>query len=594
MNASHHPIRNTILFATVALLVACAADPGGHARKAEPPPQADSAHAGRQVEEIVVTAAERSERGRPAPHVIADAVSVAGSAVTMQQELAALPHTSAVLHPGESYPEFDASPIRVTRDTPVSTFSIDVDTAAWANIRRMLESGVLPGPDAVRIEEMINYFDYAWTRPAPGEDFAVHVERARSPFHSGRELMLVGIVAEDPPETRAVARNLVLLVDTSGSMRSPDKLPLLQRSMRLLVPQLGADDRVSIVTYAGNAGVALEPTPGNQHARILRTIDQLGAGGSTHGSAGIEAAYALARESFIEGGANRVILATDGDFNVGLSHPNQLESLISRHRAGGIGLTVLGFGTGNYQDTIAQRLAQKGDGIAAYIDSIGEARKVLVDELDSQLISIARDVKIQIEFNPAQVAEYRLLGYETRGLSREDFDDDSVDAGDVGAGHVVTALYEITRGDSDARSTRPLRYAPTHETHGEPTPSSRRDELAHLRLRWKAVRADADDFDPPSRLLERAIAATDVPPFDRASNDFRFAAAVAGFGEQLRGGRRSGAFDLAEIERVARAARGEDPLGERAEFLSLVRTGAALQGESLPVAVQGELARAQR
>ena len=469
----------------------------------------------------------------------------------------ALPH-------GEDYPELDPAGVRTVATDPVSTFSMDVDTAAYSNVRRLLEQGMTPPVEAVRIEEMVNYFRYDHARPRAGEGFALTTEVAPSPTHADRHLLMVGLSAEVPEARLDRPRNLVLLVDTSGSMQSPDKLPLLQRAFGLLVDQLDEDDRISLVAYAGRAGVVLEPTPGNERTRILGALERLAAGGSTHGSAGISTAYALAREHFDADGVNRVILATDGDFNVGVSDPDDLVDLIDRQRHSGIGLTVLGFGSGNYDDATAQALAQHGDGIAAYIDGLAGARRVLVDQLDAQLHTVARDARIQVEFNPARVAEYRLLGYETRAMAREDFEDDAVDAGDIGAGHQVTALYEIALVGSGGERVRPLRYA-----QDEARPTDLGDELAHVRVRWLAPR---DDADATGGRIERPVLASRVQTdLADASADLRFAAAVAGLGELLRGGRHAGDLDYETVTRLAREARGEDPRGDRGAFLGLVR-----------------------
>lgn len=478
---------------------------------------------------------------------------------------------------GETYPDLAPAGVRSVADDPVSTFSMDVDTAAYTNVRRLLQQGSTPPVEAVRIEEMLNYFRYDHPRPAPGAGFALRTEIAPSPAHPDRHLLMVGLSAEAPAARTDRPRNLVLLVDTSGSMHSPDKLPLLQRALRLLVAQLDADDSVALVTYAGHAGVVLEPTPGDEQARIGAAIDRLTAGGSTHGSAGLSTAYALAREHFREDGVNRVMLATDGDFNVGVSDPDALEDLVDRQRASGIGLTVLGFGRGNYDDATAQALAQHGDGIAAYIDGLAEARRVLVDQLDAQLHTVARDARIQIEFNPARVAEYRLIGYETRAMAREDFEDDAVDAGDVGAGHQVTALYELALVGSGGERVRPLRYGDAHDDAPIADDATRlTDELAHVRVRWLAPRDGNAEGAGQGGRIERALHASDVrTDLDGASTDLRFAAAVAGLGELLRGGRHAGSLDYATITELARTSRGEDPDGERGAFLGLVRLAEA-------------------
>jgi Ca-activated chloride channel family protein len=362
--------------------------------------------------------------------------------------------------------------------------------------------------------------------------------------------------------------NLVFLIDTSGSMDQPDKLPLVKESLRQLVPQLRAQDRVSIVVYAGAAGLVLPPTPGDRQGEILAGLERLQAGGSTNGGAGIELAYAMAKQTFVQDGVNRVILATDGDFNVGTIDQGALETLVADRRKSGIALSTLGFGQGNYNDAMAERLADFGDGNHAYIDTLREARKVLVEEMQSTLLSIARDAKIQIEFNPAQVAEYRLIGYENRVLANEDFANDKVDAGDIGAGHEVTALYELTPVGSDAARLPPLRYAGA-EANGKPAASGH--EIAHLRLRYKRPGADA------SRLIETPILRAQLEA--EAGPSLRFAAAVAAYADALRGGTQMSGWEWDDIAAAARQAQGTDRWGQRAEFLQLLGAARAVTGE---------------
>lgn len=469
----------------------------------------------------------------------------------------------------EAYAHFDTNPVHLVSASPVSTFAIDVDSASYANVRRLLNEGILPRHDAVRVEEMINYFSY--TYPAPAErdaPFAVHTEIGPSPWHPGRHLLQVGIKGYEVAEADLPPANLVFLIDVSGSMHSPDKLGLLKASLKMLARRLSSEDRLAIAVYAGAAGTVLESTPGSERARILSAIEALSAGGSTNGGAGIRLAYALAAQGFIQDGINRVILATDGDFNVGTTDTEALKNLVEEKRASGVALTVLGFGSGNYNDALMQELAQIGDGNAAYIDTLNEARKVLVEEIGGTLNIIARDVKVQIEFNPAAVAEYRLIGYETRHLNREDFNNDAVDAGDIGAGHTVTALYEIALAGSAGTLVDPLRYG----QDASPTRSGA-NELAFLKLRYKLPSSQA------SRLITRAIERSSmIGDLARTSDNYRFAAAVAGFGQILRGGQYTGEFDLAATAHLAARARGEDAEGYRGEFLHLVRTAEALSG----------------
>lgn len=468
----------------------------------------------------------------------------------------------------ENYAAFEDNGIRLASETPVSTFSIDVDTGAYSNMRRFLNRGQLPPADAVRTEELLNYFDYAYPRADNGHPFSVYTEIAPSPFQAGRHLVHIGIQADVPAGARPAA-NLVFLVDVSGSMQGPDKLDLLKTSLKLLTRQLQADDRIALVVYAGASGVVLEPTPGNAHAQIEAALARLQAGGGTNGGAGIEQAYALARQHFIDGGINRILLATDGDFNVGISDFSALKALVERERQSGIALSTLGFGGGNYNDHLLEQLADAGNGNHAYIDTLNEARKVLVDELSATLQTVAADVKIQLEFNPAVVSEYRLIGYENRMLAREDFNNDRVDAGEIGAGHSVTALYEISFVDSGAHSVDPLRYRTQDSTPGASVALA--NELGWLKLRYKSPGTDS------SVLLEQPLVRSAVvDSVDSTTERFRFAAAVAGFGQLLRANQRLGALDHDALLALANAAKGNDPFGYRAEFINLVRTAQAL------------------
>ncbi|MCP1375021.1 vWA domain-containing protein [Dyella lutea] len=456
----------------------------------------------------------------------------------------------------EHYTPRDSNPVRLASEQPVSTFGLDVDTGSYTNVRRMLEAGQLPPADAVRAEEFINYFDYGYAPPDDrSQPFSVTTEMAPAPWNRQRQLLLIGVQGYRVPASAIPAANLVFLVDTSGSMDEPDKLPLLKASLKQLVTKLRRQDRVAIVTYAGSAGVALPSTPGDRHATIDAAIDRLGAGGSTNGAAGIDLAYTEAEQGFMKDGVNRVILATDGDFNVGTVSEQALKTTIEDHRRSGVALTTLGFGQGNYNDAMAVMLADAGNGSHHYIDSLAEGRRVLVDEMSATLLTIAKDVKVQVEFNPAQVKEYRLIGYEKRVLRREDFNNDAVDSGDIGAGANVTALYEITPTGSAAARIDPLHYA---KPAGD---RSHRGELAFLRLRYKLPGHDR------STLIERPIAAQAA---HGASARLRFAAAVAAFADRLRGGRYLDGYDYAQISALARGARGNDPDGCRAGFVQLV------------------------
>ena len=469
---------------------------------------------------------------------------------------------------GSRFAEFAPNPVKVVAEEPVSTFSIDVDTASYAHLRASLNRGDLPHRDAVRIEELVNYFPYDYAPPeTPETPFATHVSLMPAPWNDATRLLHIGIKGYELARSTAPRANLVFLIDTSGSMDMPNKLPLLVRSFRLLLDALAPEDRVAIVTYAGSAGVALAPTPVSDRGTILASLEDLHAGGSTAGAAGIREAYRLAERHRVEDGVNRVILATDGDFNVGITDVGELEDYIARKRASGVFLSVLGFGTGNYNDALMQRLAQNGNGNAAYIDTLSEARKVLVEEAGSTLFPIAKDVKIQVEFNPAAVSEYRLIGFETRLLAREDFRDDKVDAGEIGAGHTVTALYEITPVGSGAERVAPLRYRP-----GDVEPAAQAgDEIAFLKIRYKLPDADT------STLIARPVTAAGAfRSVDAAPRDVRFSAAVAAFGQLLRGGRYTGEYGYDDVVALALGARGDDPFGYRNEFVALVRLARSL------------------
>jgi len=469
---------------------------------------------------------------------------------------------------GDEFTRFTESPVKVVAEEPVSTFSIDVDTASYSYVRRSLSDGYVPEPDAVRIEELINYFDYAYPAAASKEQpFRPTMQIYPTPWNPRTQLLQIGIKGYVPPASEDKASNLTFLLDTSGSMDEPDKLPLLKRAFALLVDQLSENDTVSIVVYAGSAGVVLEPTKASERAKILSALENLSAGGSTAGAEGIELAYRLAEQNKLTDGINRVILATDGDFNVGIDDPEDLETFIKAKRDEGIFLSVLGFGQGNLGDDTMQALAQNGNGMAAYIDSFKEAQKVLVEQIGGTLETIAKDVKIQVEFNPAVVSEYRLVGYETRALNREDFNNDKVDAGDIGAGHTVTAIYEITPAGSGAELVDPLRY----ETAQPTAPAAQADEYGFLKMRFKLPDEDT------SHLIEAPIGRDlAVDSLAAASEDARWAAAVAAFGQKLKGSNYSGTISWDEIERLAQGARGADVNGWRAEFVQLIGTAAAL------------------
>jgi Ca-activated chloride channel family protein len=525
--------------------------------------------------EIVVSGrrVSKQELTSVSPVVVMAAESYASPAPQMSGLMASAPAdvVGGVSESRNQFEHFDINPVKQVADEPVSTFSVDVDTASYSFARRILNQGELPPKDAVRVEEMINYFDYAW--PAPDSrkvPFEATVVVSDSPWNKGKRLVHIGIKGYEIERDSAPDANLVLLLDVSGSMTSPDKLPLAVKSMEMLLESLKPSDTVGIVVYAGAAGTVLEPTKVREKETILKALRSLTPGGSTAGAEGIERAYELAEKNFRKGGVNRILLATDGDFNVGISDTEQLKNFVERKREKGIFLSVLGFGDGNYRDELAQALAQNGNGVAAYIDTINEARKVLVEEATSSLFTIAKDVKLQVEFNPATVAEYRLVGYETRSLRREDFNNDAIDAGDVGAGHTVTAIYEITPVGSSARTVDEPRYSQNRRT------SERRgslDEYGFLKIRYKLPEENQ------SKLIDQRIPVSTGTPRGSIANEVRFSTAVAGFGQLLRGGAHTGSLTYEDVLGQAQTARGEDRFGYRAEFVQLVRKAEAEQRE---------------
>lgn len=490
----------------------------------------------------------------------ADRSTLAFTTQPIQEEI-----VQPIINNSEKYATLANNSTILTASEPVSTFSIDVDTGAYSNVRRFLQAGQLPPSDAVRVEEMLNYFSYDYPRTATTEQpFSVMTELGPTPWNENTQLLHVGLQGYIPENLDAQSANLVFLIDVSGSMDQPDKLGLLKSSISLLAHELDDSDTVSMVVYAGSSGTVLEPTPGDQHATIDRALSQLQAGGSTNGASGIQLAYELAAEHFIDEGVNRVILATDGDFNVGLSDTDALKKLIRQKRESGIALTTLGFGTGNYNDHLMEQLADTGNGSYAYIDTLGEARKVLVEELTATLSTIAKDVKIQVEFNPAVVSEYRLIGYTNRQLNNEDFNNDRVDAGDIGAGHSVTALYEIALLGSEGERHTPRRYG---RLDGDNQTTSKSDEIAELRLRFKMPGSSR------SSLISEIIK-TDQQKDTIAvtSDNFRFSASVAAFGQLLRDNDRLDEFDYEQTRDLAKAATGADTFGYRSEFIRLLDT----------------------
>ncbi len=500
-----------------------------------PPPPPPSPARDAAAERIVVTGA-RIAPGYPAPQPVQPVVD------------------------REEYSDVATNSVLAVAEEPVSTFSIDVDTASYAVARRYLNDGTLPPIDAIRAEEVINYFDYAYPLPETADaPFAASVTVTDTPWNDDTQLMHIGIQGYDIEMDERPRANLVFLMDVSGSMNSPDKLPLAVQGLKQMLPEMHPDDTISIVVYASASGVVLEPTPVSDRGRIEAALDSLSAGGSTAGGEGLRLAYSMAERNFDEDAVNRVIMVTDGDFNVGITQDERLEDFVARKRDTGIYLSVMGFGRGNYNDALMQTIAQAGNGTAGYVDTLQEARRLLVEEASSTLFPIANDVKIQVEFNPALVAEYRLIGYETRMLERADFNNDEVDAGEIGSGHSVTAIYEIAAPGSEGLQLDPLRYQAAPEATGTS------DEFAFLRLRYKRPGEDE------SQLIETPITTGNVLPIAETSEDVRFAIAAAGYAQLLRNDPYLGEWGYDDVITLAQPARGEDEFGYRAEFIQLNR-----------------------
>lgn len=533
------------------------------AELAPPAPPPPPAIAKRESRALLGQGLAYSDRAAPAGAMAEESATANDLATT---SLAA-PATQAMPDPmvapvenTETFANATPNPVKVTAEEPVSTFAADVDTASYAVVRSSLLSGFLPPAEAVRIEEMVNYFPYDYPAPEAGEaPFRATVTVMPAPWNDGRQLVQIGLQGRLPAIADRPPLNLVLLIDTSGSMEDANKLPLLKQSLGLLLPQLRPEDQVAIVAYAGSAGEVLAPTPAGNRAEILAALDRLAAGGSTAGAEGLELAYQVAARMGGEGEVSRILLATDGDFNVGIDDPEGLEAYVAKKRQTGTYLSILGFGRGNLDDATMQALAQAGNGTAAYIDTLQEARKVLVDQLTGALFPIADDVKIQVEWNPATVAEYRLIGYETRALAREDFNNDKVDAGEIGAGHTVTAIYEITPPGSAALANDPLRY-------GTATAAGPEGELGFLRLRYK------DPGAGESQLIEVPI----QPQMAPVGTEARFAAAIAGMGQLLTGAKYLGDWGWDDAIALALEGRGEDPFGYRTEAIGLMRLAKSL------------------
>lgn len=549
--------------------------PVASAAKPEAAAPAGNVQAAPRKEFARMKSAEMKSAAPLAESESADSLARSPASTTLMAEpsIAPAPMPADSMQPQEEnrdrIQDFKTNPIRSAKEDPVSTFSIDVDTASYSFVRRSLKDGLLPQADTVRVEEMVNYFPYDWKGPNDAETpFNTTVSVMPAPWNTEHKLMHVAIKGYDVQLAVQPKANLVFLIDVSGSMDEPDKLPLLKSAFRLLINKLKADDTISIVTYAGDAGTVLEPTKASEKDKILRAIDNLAPGGSTAGEAGIREAYRLAQKSFVKGGINRVMLATDGDFNVGQTDDDDLKRLIEKQRETGVFLSVFGFGRGNLNDQMMQTIAQNGNGTAAYIDTLTEAEKVLVEGASSTLFPIAKDVKIQVEFNPAKVAEYRLIGYETRALNREDFNNDRVDAGEIGSGHSVTAIYELTPKGT-TQQVDDLRYGEATTNNGG---VSNADEYAFVKIRYKLPDADT------SKLITTPVTgANEVSSFDAAGADQRFSVAVAAFGQKLRNEDATAKFGYDRIQEIANAARGADPFGYRAEFLSLVRLAAAMK-----------------
>jgi Ca-activated chloride channel family protein len=500
----------------------------------------------------------------------AERLVAGGRAMAPAPQAAAAGYAGAYAAPREfnteSYRYVAGNDYKRVREDPLSTFSADVDTASYANVRRFVQGGALPPPDAVRIEELVNYFSYAYPQPTGGEPFGVRLDMAAAPWNPAHRLVRIGLRAKSVAAAARKAANLVFLLDVSGSMADANKLPLVVDSLKLLTAQLTGRDRVSIVVYAGASGLVLPPTRGDDRATLVEALERLGAGGSTNGAEGIELAYRTARESFVAGGVNRVILATDGDFNVGVTGEGDLVRIVQQNAKSGVFLTVLGFGMGNYKDAMLEQLADKGNGAYAYIDSRHEARKVFVEQVGGTLETVAKDVKFQVEFNPAAVSAYRLIGYENRLLQNHEFNDDTVDAGDVGAGHTVTALYELVPagGDLARPAVDPLKYqrvSPVRDAG---------DEALTLKIRYKEPAGDT------SKLLTYALRDTGAEIAARDA-DFGFAAAVAAWGMLLRESPHKGTATYGMVLDLARGGLADDAHGHRAEFVSLVHKAAAMQ-----------------
>ena len=496
---------------------------------------------------------------KPIPAEAPAAVAYSPAAVYDVQETA--PHVTNT----ERYQKQPDQPVKAVAQEPVSTFSIDVDTGSYANVRRFLNDGGLPPEDAVRIEEIVNYFPYNYPLPTGTHPFAIHTQTVDSPWQPEAKLIKIGIQAQDLAKKELPPANLVFLVDVSGSMDEPDKLPLVKKTLRILTEQLRPQDKVTLITYADGEALVLPPTSGDNKDEILRAINKLQAGGSTAGESALKMAYEQAQKAYVKNGINRILLATDGDFNVGVADTEALKSMVAEKRKSGISLTTLGFGTGNYNEDMMEQIADAGDGNYSYIDNEKEAKKVLQHQLTSTLATVAQDVKIQVEFNPATVKEYRLVGYTNRTLRNEDFNNDKVDAGDIGSGHSVTAIYEIIPQGKQGWLNE-SRYQKA------PAASGGKNEYAFVKVRYKLPGQST------SKLIEQAVPAVSIP-LAQADEDTRLALAAASYAQALRGGEYNGKLDWDAIEQMAKQAKGKDPFGLQEEFVELVKIAKSLSSK---------------
>ena len=496
---------------------------------------------------------------KPIPAEAPAAVAYSPAAVYDVQETA--PHVTNT----ERYQKQPDQPVKAVAQEPVSTFSIDVDTGSYANVRRFLNDGGLPPEDAVRIEEIVNYFPYNYPLPTGTHPFAIHTQTVDSPWQPEAKLIKIGIQAQDLAKKELPPANLVFLVDVSGSMDEPDKLPLVKKTLRILTEQLRPQDKVTLITYADGEALVLPPTSGDNKDEILRAINKLQAGGSTAGESALKMAYEQAQKAYVKNGINRILLATDGDFNVGVADTEALKSMVAEKRKSGISLTTLGFGTGNYNEDMMEQIADAGDGNYSYIDNEKEAKKVLQHQLTSTLATVAQDVKIQVEFNPATVKEYRLVGYTNRTLRNEDFNNDKVDAGDIGSGHSVTAIYEIIPQGKQGWLNE-SRYQKA------PAASGGKNEYVFVKVRYKLPGQST------SKLIEQAVPAVSIP-LAQADEDTRLALAAASYAQALRGGEYNGKLDWNAIEQMAKQAKGKDPFGLQEEFVELVKIAKSLSSK---------------